>query len=333
MCKQDIIRLYDRKDYPLWCVQVRNELRTKRCEEAIQDNFEMPLRQTAVEALLDEGWRLQDCNDVKLVSNKLNSLKDIYEKVKGDSIGVIQGRLHRNTLILLEGRKTAREMWVLLQQVFDSSRALDIGAIAATVIGKDFHEFDSVSNYCQAYQKAYDEIASRLVGNKGGRNQNKHYEVLLQGAMLENLPEAYASLVATMDTEWTDYAYADLGGTIRKILQFLKTDLRMALHATTTPSSGQSKKRRRLALASPPCSNPIRLSKKSQHPIENCWELYPELRPTDRRTKKSLQAAKMLSGDPEPTSQLKKARSASGKEPWSEMTQGTRVSGKEKING
>lgn len=268
--KQHLIRLYDRKDYPLWCVQVRNELRIKRCEEAIQDDFQMPLRQTAVEALLDEGWRPQDCKDVKLVSDKLKSLKDIYEKAKGDSVGVIQGRLHRNILSLLEGRTTAREMWVTLQQKFDISRALEIGAIAATVISKDFHEFDSVNNYCQAYQKAYDEIASRLVSNKGGWNQNKHYEVLLQGAMLERLPDAYASLVATMDTEWTDYTYADLGGTIRKISQFLKTDPLMILHAETTPSSGQSKKRRRLALASPPCGNSICLSKKLHHPIENC---------------------------------------------------------------
>lgn len=111
----------------------------------------MPLGQTAVEALLDERWRPQDCKDVKLASDKLKSLKDIYEKAKGDTIGVIQGRLHRNILSLLERRTMAREMWVTLQQKFDISRALEIGAIAATVISKDFHEFDSVSNYCQAY--------------------------------------------------------------------------------------------------------------------------------------------------------------------------------------
>lgn len=92
--------------------------------------------------------------------------------------------------------------------------------------------------------------------------------------MLETLPDAYASLVATMDTEWTDYTYADLGETIRKILQFLKIDPLIILHAGTTPSSGQLKKRRRLALASPPCGNPICLSKKLHHLIENCWELY-----------------------------------------------------------
>ena len=108
--EQDIIKLCDQKDYPLWCVQVRNELRTKRCEEAIQADFETPLRQTAVETLLDEGWRPQDCDDLKLVSDKLKTLKDIHEKAKGDSIGIIQGRLHRTRLSLLEGKTAAREM-------------------------------------------------------------------------------------------------------------------------------------------------------------------------------------------------------------------------------
>ena len=36
--------------------QSTKQLRTKRCEEAIQEDFEMPLCQIAVEALLDEGW-------------------------------------------------------------------------------------------------------------------------------------------------------------------------------------------------------------------------------------------------------------------------------------
>lgn len=48
-------------------MQVRNELRIKQYEEAIQANFETPLRQTAVETLLDKGWRPQDRDDLKLV--------------------------------------------------------------------------------------------------------------------------------------------------------------------------------------------------------------------------------------------------------------------------
>lgn len=58
--------------------------------------------------------------------------------------------------------------------------------------GKSFHEFDSMSSHCQAYQEAYNEIAS---------NQNKHYKVFFQRVMLEKLPEVYKSLVATMNTK------------------------------------------------------------------------------------------------------------------------------------
>lgn len=100
-------------------MQIQNKLRTKRCEEAIQAKFEMLLRQTAVETLLDKGWRPQDCNDLKLVSDKLKTLKDIHEKAKSDSIGIIQRRLHRTRLSLLEGKTTTQEMWMTLQQEFN----------------------------------------------------------------------------------------------------------------------------------------------------------------------------------------------------------------------
>ena len=283
--EQDIIRLNDRKDYPLWCIQVRNELRTKRCEAAIEDDFEMPLRQTAVETLLDEGWRPEDCNDMRLVSDKLKSLLDTYDKAKGDSVGVIQGRVHRSKLCLLEGKITAREMWLTLQKEFDISRASEIGAITNAILRKSFDEFETVSDYCQAFQEAYNEMASRLVNNNGGHNQNKHYEILLQGAMLDKLPAAYASLVATMDDEWTNYTSADLPGTIHKIKRYLKTDPLKILHATSIPSSSNSNKRPRQTPESSVCSHPICFSKNYHHPIDKCWELHPELRPAPRRTR------------------------------------------------
>lgn len=191
--EQDIIKLCNQKDYPIWCVQVRNELRTKQCEEAIQANFETPLRQTAIETLLDKRWRPQECNNLKLVPDKLKTLKDIHEKTKGDSIGIIQGRLHRTRLSLLEGKTKAREMCVTLQQEFDISRGSEIGAIPARVMGKSFHDFDNVFSYCQTYQEAYNKISSRLVNKNRGHNQEKHYEILLQGAMLEKLSKAYTS--------------------------------------------------------------------------------------------------------------------------------------------
>lgn len=71
-------------------MQVRNELRTRQCEEAIQADFKISLRQTSVVILLDKGWRPQDCNDLKLVSDKFKTLKEIYKKAKEDSIGIIQ---------------------------------------------------------------------------------------------------------------------------------------------------------------------------------------------------------------------------------------------------
>lgn len=92
-------------------------------------------------------------------------------------------------------------MQVTLQQVFDISRVLEIKAMPAQIIGKFFHEFDSMSSYYQVYQKAYNKIASKLINNNGGRNPNKHYKVFFKGLILKKVLKAYTLLVAIIDIE------------------------------------------------------------------------------------------------------------------------------------
>lgn len=178
-------------------------------------------------------------------------------------------------------------MWVTLQQEFDISRASEIRAIAARVMGKSFHDFDSVFSYCQTYQESYNKISSRLVNNNGGHNQEKHYEVLLQGAILEKLPEGYASLVATMDTEWISYTSANLRETIHKISRFLKADPLKVFHASSTPVSSHSNKRPRLNSdnsALPACSHPICLLKGCAILLTNVGSYIPSRgQQTDRK--------------------------------------------------
>ena len=139
-------------------------------------------------------------------------------------------------------------------------------------MGKLFQDHESVDSYYQAYQNAYNEIVSRLTNNNDDYKQDKHYEVLLQGAILERLPEAYALLVATIDTEWASYTHADLQGTIYRILQYLKTDLLKVLYATSVPCSSHSNKRPRLTSNTeiPVCLHPICKAKSYRHPIETC---------------------------------------------------------------
>lgn len=78
-----------------------------------------------------------------------------------------------------EGKTIVQEMWVIFQQEFDISRALEIEAIIAQVISKSFHDFDSIFSYYQTYHKVYNEISSRLVNNNRRYNQEKHYKVLI----------------------------------------------------------------------------------------------------------------------------------------------------------
>lgn len=76
---------------------------------------------------------------------------------------------------------------------------MEIGTIAILVMGKLFQDYESVDSYCQAYQETYDKMVSRFINNKGGHNQNKHYEVFFQGAILKRLLKAYTLLVATIN--------------------------------------------------------------------------------------------------------------------------------------
>lgn len=237
------------RDYRLWCIQVRNELRTKGCEQAIELDFQEPTRQTAVQELEREGWDAKECTNIELISDKLRTERALYEKAKGDSIGVIQSRIHRSRLTLLEGHTTARAMWGALKAEFEVTRASEIGRIAARVISKSFLGFPSIEEYCWAYQEAYSEIASRLASKNGHQQQDKAYEVLLQGAMLHRLPESYAPLISAMDRDWVDYTHADLRNTIHRVTSYLTTDPLKILHTLSNADSGKAavpNKRRRL---------------------------------------------------------------------------------------
>lgn len=168
-------------------------------------------------------------------------------------------------------------MQVTLQQEFDINHALEIRAFAAWIISKSFYEFDNISSYCQVYQKAYNKIASRLVNNNKGCNQNKHYKVFFQSTILKKLCKAYASLVAIMDTKQINYTSANLQKRIYKILQFLKADPLKIFYAFSTSDSSQSNKRPCLSLVLSACSHLICLFKRLHHPINKCWELHLKL--------------------------------------------------------
>lgn len=285
---QDVIRLNDSRDYRLWCIRVRNELRTKQCEQAIQPNFQEPTRWTAVQDLEAEGWGPEECKDIELVSHKLCNEKAIYEKAKVESVDIIQSRIPRNRSYLLEGHNTALSMWEAIRDEFDITRASEIGRIAARVISKSLLEFSTIDEYCHAYQEAYDDIASRLAHKTGDKHQTKHYEVLLQGAMLHKLPEAYAPFVSAMDNEWLDHTYADLHDIIRRITRYLKTDplkiLRMPSNTSNNGNGVNPNKRQRVTpptsrTTPPSCKQHICLSKRLRHTADKCWKLHPELRP------------------------------------------------------
>lgn len=151
---RDVTKLNDPRDYSLWCVQVRNALRAKRCEQAIQPNFLEPTRKTAVQILEAKQWGTDKCKDIKLISDKLCTEKTIYETAKAESVGVIHSQIHHNCLNLLEGHTTALAIWNAIRKEFDITHASEIASIAIRVISKSFMEFATIEEYCRIYQEA-----------------------------------------------------------------------------------------------------------------------------------------------------------------------------------
>ena len=262
-------------------------MRIKRCKEAIKHDFEILSSQTAVEALVDKPEKAQDCEDNKLICDKINTLRKKYEKAKGDFVGVIEAFVHQSKLNLLQEKTMVQEIWLTLQKEFDIIRALGIGVIVILVMGKLFQDHESVDSYCQAYQNAYNEIVSRLINKNGNYRQDKYYEVLLQGAMLERLLEDYVLLVATLDTKWASYTHANLRKTIYRISWYLNIDLFKVLHKTSVPRLLHSNKHPRLTSNTEisVCLYPICKAKSYYHPIETCWKLHLKLQPANRRVK------------------------------------------------
>lgn len=115
--------------------------------------------------------------------------------------------------------------------------------------------------------------------------------------MLEKLSEAYASFVATMDTKWINYTFANFQMTIYKILKFFKAHLLKIFYAFIIPNFSQYNNRFCLSPVLPVYSHLICLSKKLYYLIDKCWELHPKLWPKnwcqkfkllDMRVKKSV---------------------------------------------
>ena len=97
--------------------------------------------------------------------------------------------------------------------------------------------------------------------------------------MLEKLPEAYALLVATINTKRISYTSTNLRETIHKISQFLKANPLKVFHTSSTLVSCHSNKRSCLNLnnsALLACSYPVCLSKRLRYLIDKWWELHPK---------------------------------------------------------
>jgi hypothetical protein len=267
------IKLNDVKEYPMWCVQVKNEPKRKHCEKFIDEDLPQPTRRDAIEALRAEEWPQKDITP-EFIRNKLKDMVNKWETGKGDAVGVIQARLSNERSSLIENCETAKAMWDALKTEFDQANPADMGAIIQRLSSKSAAEYGDIHQYCDAFQDAYNRISSQLVNKNGDRNQAIHYEAIIQGIMLEMLPKDYAPLVSQIRKEWTDYKTATLRQAIQLIKRYLSPEDATILYGQT--QRAPSKKRTREI---EPCGHPKCANKRGQpHPKDACWEFHPEKR-------------------------------------------------------
>lgn len=58
-------------------------------QSSYKNDFEMSLHQTIIENLFDKRWSSENCNNMKLVSDKYKLLLNIYKKAKRNSVRAI----------------------------------------------------------------------------------------------------------------------------------------------------------------------------------------------------------------------------------------------------
>lgn len=71
-------------------------------------------------------------------------------------------------------------MWIVMITEFDVTCATEIRNIMVRVISKSFMEFLTIKEYCQVYQKIYNEITRQLINKNGYQDQKKVYKLFLQ---------------------------------------------------------------------------------------------------------------------------------------------------------
>lgn len=81
-------------------------------EDVIKSNLKIFLCQIALEILFDKKYHLQDCDNLKLVWKKIKMLKDIYKKVKSDSIRINEREVWSSTVTLIKNMTIVWEMLV-----------------------------------------------------------------------------------------------------------------------------------------------------------------------------------------------------------------------------
>ena len=283
------------EDYPKWALHTVGLLRQKNCDEAIEflpditvDSFKR--------GLISDGFDVKDLSPSILVKT-ITDQKTKREERLTRAAGIIQNQVAERHSHLVAGRE-ARDMWIILRERFQDLSPMSTTDILHQLSKRTMTEFSDASQYCAVYEAALDKI-SGMITSKSKINVESA-ETIIQGFMLANVSESYAPLIAQYRRDWTE-GTVDLTGASKAIANYSGTMKEKPKVLYSSNSSFQGKKRTRPTVDRP-CTTPecVSAGRQQYHTTERCYTAHPELKPTNKKPRKTTSTNTESQGEVKP---------------------------------
>lgn len=263
------------EDYSRWAQHAKAELLSQNCHDAISPSVTIN-NDVAIDHFLDLGVPAENITTTMTVQwiEKTLSKRDERES---KAIGLLTKLVGSKNKQIIEG-KSALEIWNTLRDKFkDVSPMSQIDVVRKACLMR-MSDFDSPSQYCNAYEKALNQVFGMLQDDSVMNQQS--IEALLQGSILSNVTDTYKPFVAQLRKSWTP-TNTNLSETCLSIERYDFATTSVGNNHTSTKALYTN--RTNVPKGSAPkdiCDFDECVKKgKTSHDKDKCWRKNPDLRP------------------------------------------------------
>ncbi len=146
----------------------------------------------------------------------LREEKKIFFTALSKSAGLIKEFVDKSLHPLLS-KKSAAEMWIILEKRFQHISLMSMTRIFLDVYAVKLSDCNNVIDYTSRYQIAFDKLLSLL--NTESWMSKKTIKMTLQGNLLRHLGRDYTALVSAIDTNWKEET-TNLADTILRVIRY-----------------------------------------------------------------------------------------------------------------